>query len=595
MRARQDPDNRATADPSPEATGVEPDDKEHSSTAASSPPARTKRTRRPGDFPNLPDNIAHSAADPVAKALNQLARLQTSPWEKAVRQLGELESHSLIRTFQQRQPDPAEMLVQKIATFQADPVAKALNQLARLQMSPWEEAVRQLGELESHSLIRTFRQRQPDPAEMLVQKIATLQADPVAGTFRQLEALQAAPFDRMVRQLGALQSDLVVRTFRSLQTDPFSKLVQRLDVLQDPFAATLHSIAGRASEVFPRALLEKITGERTLWLPENLRHLRPALWEWLFRISVKDGACLIWAPRRDIVDDLLTRKTTQERHQLLLDRRDDVVTDVLHSLSEVEHPELKTYVSFAREAAVCIQQGQDAAAQALLGNILDSALRAHGRAWFEAQFGGLNTAEDTHHKMVRGVLARHRGGVIVGRSTMVGPYLLVTSLKNVFDGPPAQSTFNRHLTVHHVREDTYRQQFALTTLLTVQGLLRQFDGYLCSDPDPRDDNEDTEADWTALMNQAIAVLSTLNYTVSQDAFAALAAADPEAYIAKRDQVMKAFNGLRKSLPAVYGPAPVCDSCTALSVPGPAEARCGKPGTFWWCQTCATKLGARKPL
>ncbi|WP_186001579.1 hypothetical protein, partial [Streptomyces sp. IB201691-2A2] len=382
----------------------------------------------------------------------------------------------------------------------------------------------------------------------------------------------------------------------ALEVNRLDDVMRGLAALLDPLSAALHNIADQVSEAFPLALLEKITRDRSRWLPENLRHLRPAMWDWLFRVSVKDGVCLGWAPRSSIIDDLLKLKSTGERHQLLIDRREDVVDDVLHSLSEVEHPKLTTYVNFATEAAACIRQGQDAAAQALLGNVVDSALRVHGRAWIQDHFGALSSSEDTPHKLVRGVLARQSRAVISGRTTMVGPYLLVTSLKNVFDGPQErQSTFNRNLTAHHVREDTYRRQFALTALLVVQGLLRQLDGFLCSDPDLTDDEEADGGEWAVVLNQAIAVLSALSHTASQETFAVAVKADSEGYKAKRDQVMSAYHGLRRNLPVVYGPAPSCENCGADCVSGPAEAKCGKPGSFWWCEVCTAKRGDRKPL
>lgn len=380
--------------------------------------------------------------------------------------------------------------------------------------------------------------------------------------------------------------------------DPLAGVRSALESFQaaqlDPLAGVLGNIASQALRTYPLALLEEIVRHRRLWLPENLRHLKPVMWPLLFRVSVKDGVCLTWAPRSSVVDDLLHLKTSQERHQLLLDRRKEVVADVLDSLEEVVRPELRTYADLTAQAAACIEMGQEAAAQALLGNILDTVLRAHGPGWFEDQFGSFG---DTDHKLAQSSLARRGGQVIPGGSTRIGSHLLVASLKNAFDGRAQQATFNRNLTVHKVRNDTYRPEFAVTTLLVVQGLLRQIDGYLCTEPDlVAGQSADDGSQWVAVLNEALTVFGALNRAAAEDGFRrSVEGADPDEYRDKRVLVNQALNSFRSKLPLVYGVAPKCETCGRSSIPGTAEARCGKPGTFWWCASCAVRLGDRKPL
>ncbi len=410
-----------------------------------------------------------------------------------------------------------------------------------------------------------------------------MQYDPTAGLKAALERMQ---YDPTAGLKAALER---------MQYDPTAGLKAALERIQiNPLAGVLHGIADRALAAYPLPLLEQITRLRRPWLPANLRHLHSTMWPLVFRVSVKDGLCLAWAPRRSIVDTLLHLKTSKERRQLLLDRRQEIVADVMDSLQEVTHPDLATYTDFARQAAGCVQEQKDAAAQALLGNILDSALRAYGRGWFKDHFGGTG---DTPHKLVQASLARQNGHLIAGGSTKLAPYLLALSLKNAFDGHKRQSTFNRNLTVHQVREDVYRPEFALTTLLVAQGLLRQLDGYLCTDPDLASvDSAVDGSEWSAVLNEALAVFAALNQAAAKTSFAlAVKEADPEEYRAKHTHVIKALKAFQNKLPPAYGAAPKCDTCSAVAIPGPAEARCGKPGTFWWCVACATRLGDRKPM
>ncbi|MEW2373369.1 hypothetical protein AB0940_28950, partial [Streptomyces sp. NPDC006656] len=409
-----------------------------------------------------------------------------------------------------------------------------------------------------------------------------LDYDPLAGVRSSLESLRTA----QLAPLMALKFDPLAEVRAALASVAAAQL--------DPLAGVLGNIARQALGAYPLALLEEIVRRRSLWLPENLRHLKPAMWPLLFRVSVKDGVCLTWAPRSSIVDELLHTKTSRERHQLLLDRRQEVVADVLESLEEVVHPELQTYGSLTAQAAACIEMGQEAAAQALLGNILDSVLRAYGSGWFEDQFG---SSGDTNHKLVHSSLARRGGQVIASGSTRLGPYLLVASLKNAFDGRAQQGTFNRNLTVHKVRDDTYRPEFAVTTLLVVQSLLRQIDGYLCTEPDRvAGESADDGTQWEGVLKEALTVFGALNRAAGEDDFRrSVEAADPDEYRDKRVLVMQALNSFRNKLPPVYGPAPACETCNGPATPGTAEARCGKPGTFWWCGSCSVRLGDRKPL
>ncbi|PWJ02149.1 hypothetical protein DKG34_40250 [Streptomyces sp. NWU49] len=438
---------------------------------------------------------------------------------------------------------------------------------------------------------------QYDPAAGVRAALERIQYDPAAGVRAALERVQYDPAAGVRAALERMQYDPaagVRAALERMQYDPLAGVRAALAKMQlDPLAGVLHGIADRAHAAYPLPLLERITRLRKSWLPANLRHLRPDMWPLVFRVSVKEGLCFAWAPRPSIVDELLHLKTSKERRQLLLDRRREVVVDVVDSLQEVTHPDLATYADFAAQAAGCVDREQDAAAQALLGNILDSALRVYGRVWFRDHFG---SSGDTNHKLVQTSLARQDGHFIAGGSTKLAPYLLAISLKNAFDGHKRQSTFNRNLTAHHVREDVYRPEFALTTLLVVQGLLRQLDGYLCTEPDlvGREDVDDG-AEWSAVLNEALTVFGALNQAVAKKTFVmAVEEADPEEYRAKRAHVMNALNGFRTKLPPAYGAAPKCDTCSAIAVPGPPEARCGKPGTFWWCESCHIRLGDRKP-
>ncbi|MFJ3513132.1 hypothetical protein, partial [Streptomyces luteogriseus] len=246
----------------------------------------------------------------------------------------------------------------------------------------------------------------------------------------------------------------------------------------DPLAATLRGLAEQARTAFPSQWLRQALSSGTrLLLPDNLRHVRMQLWPWLLRISAKDGMCLAWAPRAELIDALTTLRSTAERRQVLLSHREELIEDVNASLREVDHPDLLTYRHLVEEAVACLADSRDAAAQALLANVLDSCMREYGHKWLTDRFTNAQFTGTGSHKMLKGALATHDGSSRI-RPGMFTAYLLVTSLKNTFGPALRQNTANRHLAAHYAAKGHYRSEFALATALIVQALLRQVDGYL---------------------------------------------------------------------------------------------------------------------
>ncbi|MCM2394335.1 hypothetical protein [Streptomyces albipurpureus] len=101
------------------------------------------------------------------------------------------------------------------------------------------------------------------------------------------------------------------------------------------------------------------------------------------------------------------------------------------------------------------------------------------------------------------------------------------------------------------------------------------------------------------LKDAITVLNALNRAVTKDTFAQAAKeADAHEYADLRAKLLtKATSFQKKALhaPLVYGDAPMCGTCGTAAAPSPAEAKLGKPGTYWWCEICQTTQGARSPF
>ena len=270
-----------------------------------------------------------------------------------------------------------------------------------------------------------------------------------------------------------------MRVFESSWASSYASPLSAIALQAASFPSSLHQIAGQIGRVFTEDLLSRFDALRWLfreWLPDNLRDVDADQWTWLLRISAKDGTCLAWAPRARIVADLLALRRSAVRRRYLIEHRLEVVEDVEASLEEVDHPDLLAYREFTLQAAACVRDGHDAAAQALLANVLDTVMRNHGHAWLRGYFPQATFTGTGSHKMIAGAHGTHTGGAEL---RMLAPYLLVNALKNVFlNGVDRQHTLNRHLGAHHASADTYRSEFAFAALLNTHALLRLMDRYL---------------------------------------------------------------------------------------------------------------------
>lgn len=251
-----------------------------------------------------------------------------------------------------------------------------------------------------------------------------------------------------------------------------------------PWRTVLAEIGERNRLLLTSGLLETFSkfavGIKDL-LPENLQALRTAEWAKLFDISEEDGVCLIWAPRTEHIEGLLALPGRTERQQYLVEHRSEIVDDVLVSLDAVDHPELLDLVELARDAADAVRGGHYRPAQALLGNVLDTAMTRHGHTWLRATFPWAQFTSRRRGPGSNTVLTEARAALPAWgelQMLLVVPALMVSGMMKAFAKTDREQTFNRHLAAHEASTAAYRIEFALSSLLIVQALLRQIDQHL---------------------------------------------------------------------------------------------------------------------
>ena len=235
----------------------------------------------------------------------------------------------------------------------------------------------------------------------------------------------------------------------------------------------------------PTDLLERLAAVGDSVLPPNLRGIRASRWRRLIEICQEDGISVVWAPRHDIVTGLLDQDSAKARQAYLAEHQDEVLDDVADSLDAVSHPELADWASLLHRGVEAQRAGHWEAAQALAANVLDSAMKGHGRQWLMASFPevGFNP-QAGHYKALK---ALSGACLDFGELTLFDfvSYLAVIGMCPAFDDTEVddQVLFNRHLGSHYASYRSYQPGFALPVLLLAHGLLRKLDNDLDADDD----------------------------------------------------------------------------------------------------------------
>jgi hypothetical protein len=236
----------------------------------------------------------------------------------------------------------------------------------------------------------------------------------------------------------------------------------------------------------PRALLDQLAAAAAFFLPANLSGLDTEDLYTILDLGQDDGLSLAWAPRTEIVKALLPLSTREERHALLTERRDDVLDDVDASLQIVTHPELTGMVTILSAATRTARADFSEGAQALAGNVLETAMKRHGNTWIRHSFPQATYTKGGHHWVIDSALDE-AGDWSNLTLLQFKHYLVLAGMRNAFGPGATQDTFNRHLGAHQASPDAYRSEFVLPAILLAHALLRALNQDLTR---PDDEGED---------------------------------------------------------------------------------------------------------
>ncbi|MGI5451520.1 hypothetical protein ACQEVM_38310 [Streptomyces sp. CA-243310] len=296
--------------------------------------------------------------------------------------------------------------------------------------------------------------------------------DPVAAYAEQMDSAQIEATARAVVPV----IEMVVRAQQQFLTQigpvvpAVMALARQVDDLHSRISKAVSSLS------LPLTLLAELARTAAQFLPPNLRGLNQDELSRILYMCEEDGLSLAWAPRTSIVRSALSLSTNVERCTFLAERRDDVLDDIEASLQCVTHPALAGMSLLLNKAVRTAQAGFDEGAQALAGNVLETAMHRHGNDWIRSTFPQAEyQKKKTHHPTIASALGDSTSWADL-TLLQFKHFLVLVGLSNAFaPGVATQDTFNRHLGVHQASPHSYRAEFVLPALLLAHALLRALD------------------------------------------------------------------------------------------------------------------------
>lgn len=252
---------------------------------------------------------------------------------------------------------------------------------------------------EIRSALQAFQQQQRLLASFDFSAISDLQkAISQAGLSQALQAIQksvnfaalqdiaqAVPQIPRITPPRLVEPDVVARLASSLDLTAITranKLIMEntgfLDVTRrqaEQFAAIAAKFDYSALVRQLNATLAGINWEelRTAFerlLPPNLRSVRDLVG--VAELALDEGLPLAWIPRSEILDELLSASTSEDRIRILDAHADDVMDDCEAVLNDIEHE----WADQCRSAIRAFRGGLEAPAQSHASNIIDSIVLA---------------------------------------------------------------------------------------------------------------------------------------------------------------------------------------------------------------------------
>ena len=180
----------------------------------------------------------------------------------------------------------------------------------------------------------------------------------------------------------------------------------------------------------------------------------------LIELTAENAVAVVWAPRGDVVAELLEASTDEERDRILIGHRSEILEDLTAVVAETDPSALGGPVRAAGQAVDAARAGIDMAAQSLVGSTLTHFVNDKlGHERFD---------------QARTQLRRHDPNEVA--LDLLRETALLHCLANAIEHTKhAKYGFNRHATAgHHDMFEHYDEANCLRGLLLLVGLVREF-------------------------------------------------------------------------------------------------------------------------
>jgi hypothetical protein len=195
------------------------------------------------------------------------------------------------------------------------------------------------------------------------------------------------------------------------------------------------------------------------WLPSNLRSAHDL--DTVARLSLDEGLPLAWVPRAEIVQELTSAATPEDRLRILSEHFDEILDDCESVLTDISHD----WANQCRSALSALRQpGLEGPAQSHAGNIIDSVVLAIlGRKGRDI---AVQRAEEPYEDLPLHVAVEN---------LVLRPLFLGFAQWYPHNRDPIPTHFARHPTAHAVGHvGVFSRQNALIAVMLATSLTVQF-------------------------------------------------------------------------------------------------------------------------
>ncbi|GHJ34306.1 hypothetical protein ACFV4E_22840 [Streptomyces hygroscopicus] len=225
----------------------------------------------------------------------------------------------------------------------------------------------------------------------------------------------------------------------------------------------------------PVGVLQQVHVLRNMLLPANLVDVEEEQWPDLIDICQEDGISVLWAPRSSIVAGLLEQDSAKTRMAYMAAHESEILEDVEDSLAAVWHPEVEDYAQLVERAIEARRAGHWEAAQAMVGNVLNSAMDTHGTSWLAKAFPAVEFKGLTGSRAHLNKIVQESDNWADVTFVNFPSYVAAIGMVRAFESESARTGdhFNRHAAAHTASYEWYREEFFVPAVLVTNSLLRK--------------------------------------------------------------------------------------------------------------------------